>query len=305
MKTHDHRLSIQLDQLLEVLGDSPTLHHLELEGLYFEHEDEEFYDDDEVPDSKKSILQLPHLQFLSLKQCSSGAFLPIINPPATTNVVLAVNDPFFLGGDDFHSDPPSILYVLPPNFEELSFIGKFETLDFEIRDSCITLRASQPSGQYLLIEQVPDPDAPENTIEEMVLPSAISFANGILGPVTTLRASNLLSESKRDVLRDAGRYDVDRWLITMSGLERLEIFYFPLNFLECFAGGEGKQLSPLAVKEVTLIVYPNECGDFKELKAWVKARAEAQLPFEKLDSIVPHPGLHRLTKNSSAPCAPR
>ena len=284
LKTHDHRLSIQMDQLLEVLGNSPTLQHLELKGLYFEYEDDEFYDDDEDPDPEKAILQLPHLQFLSLMQCSSGAFLPRINVAATTNVVLAANDPFSLNDSDFHSDPPSILYALPPHFDELSFIGKFQALNFEIRDSGITLRASQWSGQYLLIEQVPDPDALENnTIEEMVLPSTTCFGNSLFGPVTTLRASNRLSGSKRDVLRDVSPYEVDRWLMTMPDLEKLEILHFPLNFLKSFVGDKAKQLLPLAAKEVSLTIYPNECGDFEELKAWVKARAEAQLPFEKLE----------------------
>jgi hypothetical protein len=134
----------------------------------------------------------------------------------------------------------------------------------------------------LLIEQVPNPDALyDNTIEEMVLPSATGFGNHALGPVTILRASNRLSEPKRDVLRDADPYEVGSWLVAMSDLERLEILYSPLKFLKSFAGDEGR--SPLTAKEVTLTVYPNECGDFKELKAWVKARAEAQLPFEKLE----------------------
>ena len=284
LKARDHRLEIKMDQLLEILGGSPTLQHLELEGFYLDFEDEEFYDDDDDPDSEKTILQLPHLRFLSLKQCSSGAFLPRINVPATTNVVLAANDPFMLDDGDIHAEPPTIIYALPPHFEELSFIGKFQTLDFEIRDSGITLRASQSSGQYLLIEQVPDPGAIYNaTIEEMILPSASGFANNAFGPVTTLRASNWLSESKRGILRDADDYEMNHWLTGISDLEKLEILHFPLNFLESFAGDKDEGKLPLAAKDVTLILYPDECGDFGELKAWVKARAEAQLPFERLE----------------------
>ena len=285
LKAHDHRLEIKMDQLLEILGGSPTLQHVELEGLYFDFEDEEFYDnDDDDPNSEKTVLQLPHLRFLSLKQCSSGAFLPRINVPATTNVVLVANDPFMLDDGDFHAEPPTVLYALPPRFEELPFIGKFQSLDFEIRDSGITLRASQPSGQYLLIEQVPDPGAIHNaTIEEMIPPSATGFANHALGPVTTLRASIRLSESKRGILRDADCYEANDWLSGMSDLERLEILHFPLNFLESFAGDKARGNLPLAAKDVTLTLYPGECGDFGELKAWVKARAEAQLPFEKLE----------------------
>ena len=92
LKAYDHRLSIQRDQLLEVLGGNPTLQYLELEGFYFDYE--EFDDDDEDPESENSIPQLPHLRFLSLKQCLSGAILPKINVPATTDVVLVANDPF-------------------------------------------------------------------------------------------------------------------------------------------------------------------------------------------------------------------
>jgi len=299
MKTHEHRLSIQMDQLLEVLGNSPTLQHLEVEGFYLDYEDVEFYDDDDDddddPDSERSILQLPHLRFLSLSQCLSGAFLPRINVPATTNVVLVANDPFMPNDSDIHDDPPSILYALPPRFEELSFIGKFQSLDFEIRDSGITLRASQSSGQYLLIEQVPDPGAfYNNTMEEMVLPSATCFGNSDLGPVTTLKASNRLSEPNRGVLRDADPCEVGYWLLAMAGLEKLEIHYFPLNFLKSFAGDRDRQQSPLAAKEITLVLYPNECGDFKELKAWVESRAEAQIPFEKLE----------VTLDCSAPTTP-
>ena len=69
----------------------------------------------------------------------------------------------------------------------------------------------------------------------------------------------------------------------MSDLEKLEISYFPLKFLKSFAGSKGQRRSPLAAKEVTLTLYPDECGGFKELKAWVKVRAEAQLPFKKLE----------------------
>jgi hypothetical protein len=197
---------------------------------------------------------------------------------------MAANDPFMLDGDHIHADPPTILHALPPRFEELSFIGKFQTLDFEIRDSGITLRASQSSGQYLLIEQVPQPDALYNAaIEEMILPSATGFANDALGPVTTLRASNRLSESKRGILRDADDYEATNWLLGMSNLEKLEILHFPLKFFKDFAGDKTREILPLAAKDVTLILYPNECGDFGELKAWVKARAEAQLPFEKLE----------------------
>jgi len=269
---------------------------LELEGFYFDFEDEEFYDDDDDdPDSEKTVLQLPHLRFLSLRQCSSGAFLPRINVPATTNVVMAANDPFMLDDSDIHAEPPTIIYALPPRFEELSFIGKFQTLDFEIRDSGMTLRASQSSGQYLLIEQVPDPGVIYNvTFEEMLLPSATGFANPAFGPVTTLRASNRLSESKRVILRDADRYETKNWLLNMSDLEKLEILHFPLNFLESFAGDKDQGELPLAVKDVTLILYPDECGDFGELKAWVKARAEAQLPFERLE----------VSLDYSAPTAP-
>ena len=283
LKSHDHRLSIQMDQLLEILGGSPTLQHLELEGLYLDYEDDEFYDDDEDLDSEKSILQLPHLRFLSLKQCSSGAILPRINPSATADVVLVANDPFSLDFGDIHSEPPSILYALPPRLDKLSFLGKFQTLDFEIRDSGITLGASQSSGQYLLIEQVPNQGAIyNNTIEEMVLPSTTGFCSSDFGPVTALRASNRLSGSKRGLLRDADSYETERWLAATSDLEKLEISYFPLNFLESFAGDKDEKHTLLAAKDVTLTVYPDECGDFGELKAWVKARAEAQLPFEKL-----------------------
>ncbi|KAF9652988.1 hypothetical protein BDM02DRAFT_3108649 [Thelephora ganbajun] len=283
LNAYDNRLDIQLDELLEILGVSPTLQHLELEGLHFDYEDDEFYDADD-PDSEKSILQLPHLRFLSLKQCMSGAFLPRINIPATANVVLVANDPFMLDYGDIHASSPTILYALPPHFEELSFIGKTEALDFEIRDSGITLRASQSSGQYLFIEQLPYPDALYNdTIEEMVLLSATSFHHSDLGPVTRIRASNQLSESKRGILRDAEPYEVDDWLSTMSNLEKLEICYFPLKFLKGFSGCKAPRQPPLAAKDVTLTLYPNECGDFEELKAWVKARAEAQLPFEKLE----------------------
>jgi hypothetical protein len=281
LRTLNHRLKIEMDQLLEILGGSPMLQHLELEGFYLEYDDE--FSDDDDPDSEKHVLQLPHLSFLSLKQCSSGAFLSRINIPATANVVLIANDPFQLDAGDIHAETPSILYALPPHFDELSFIGKFQTLDFEIRDSGITLRASQPSGQYLFIEQVPDPGALDNnTIEEMVLPSATCFDNSAIGPVTTLRASNRLSESKRGILRNADPYDVNKWLLGMSDLEKLENLYFPLNFLAGFTGDRDQQQLPLAAKDVTLTVYPNECGDFKELQAWVKARTEAQLPFEKL-----------------------
>lgn len=281
LKAYDHRLSIQLDQLLEILGGNPTLQHLELEGFYLDSEDEEFDDDDDDdPESEKSIPQLPHLRFLSLRQCLSGAILPRINVPATTDVVLVANDPF--DPDEYGSDPPSLLYAFPRRFDELPFIGKFQTLDFEIRDSGITLRASQSSGQYLFIEQVPDTDSLyNNTIEEMALPSTTAFACSDFGPVTTIRASNRLSESNRGAMRDTDSHEVDRWLSSMSDLEKLEISYFPLKFLEGFAGGEDRSI--VAVKEVTLTLYPNECGDFKELKAWAKARAEAQLPFKKLE----------------------
>ena len=280
LKTHDHRLSIQMDQLLEILGGSPTLQHLELEGFYLDCKDYEFYSDDKVPESEKLILQLPHLRFLSLKRCLSGAFLPRINVPATTNIVLVANDPFRLRHGGMGST--TILHALPPRFDELSFVGNFQTLDFEIRNSGITLRASQSNGQYLLIEQLPDPDALCNkTIEEMALPSATGFDHGGFGPVTTIRASNRLSESKRGALRDANPHRLNKWLSFMPDLEKLEISHFPLRFLESFSGGEGRP--PLAVKEVTLTLYPNECGDFKELKAWVKARAEARLPFKKLE----------------------
>lgn len=280
LKAYDHRLNIQLDQLLETLGGNPTLQNLELEGFYFDSEDDELDDDDEDPESGKSILQLPHLRFLSLKQCLSGAILPRINIPSTADVMLVANDPF--DPDEYDSDPPSLLYAFPRCFDELPFIGKFQTLDFEIRDSGVTLRASQPSGQYLLIEQVPNPDSLyNNTIEEMALSSAIAFACSEFGPVTTIRASNRLSESNRGALRDADSYQVDRWLSSMTELENLEISYFPLKFLGGFAGGE--DLSILAVKEVNITLYPNECGDFKEIEAWVKARVEAQLPFKKLE----------------------
>jgi len=114
LKTHDHRLSIQMGQLLEILGGSSTLQHLELEGFYLEYEDDEFCDDDEDRETEKYILQLPHLRFLSLKQCLSGAFLPRINVPATTDVVLVANDPFSLDDSGFDEDPPTILYALPP-----------------------------------------------------------------------------------------------------------------------------------------------------------------------------------------------
>lgn len=283
LKAYDHRLKVEMDQLLEILGGSPTLQHLELEGFYLDFEDDEFYDDDDL-DAEKLVLQLPHLQFLSLKQCSSGAFLPRINVPAATNVVLTANDPFMLE-EDVHAEPPSILYALPPHFEELSFIGKFQTLDFEVQDSSIILRASQSNGQYLLIEQVLTPNAIySTTTEEMVLPSVAAFANDALGPVTSLRASNRLSESKRGILRNADRYEVSGWLLSMSRLEKLEILHFPLNILKSFAGEKAQP--PLAAKDVSLTLYPHECGDFGELKAWVKARAKAQLPFEKLEILL-------------------
>jgi len=280
LKTHDHRLSIQMDQLLEILGGSPTLQYLELKGFYLDFKDFEFYSNDKVPESEKSIIQLPHLRFLSLNRCLSGAFLPRINVPPTTNVLLVANDPFRLRCGDV--GPTTILHALSPRFDELSFLENFQTLDFEIRNSGITLRASQSSGQYLLIEQVPDPDALcYKTIEEMALPSATGFYNRGFGPVTTIRASNRLSKSKRGVLRDANPHKLNGWLLFMSDLEKLEISHFPLKFLRGFAGGEGRP--PLAVKEVTLTLYHEECGNFKELKAWVKARAEGQLPFKKLE----------------------
>ena len=168
----------------------------------------------------------------------------------------------------------------PPRFDELSFLGKFQTVDFEILDTGITIRASQPNGQYLLIEHVPDPDAIDNnTIEEMVLPSATCFATSDFGPVTTLRASNRLSGSKRGVFREADSHQLPLWKSTMPHLETLEISYFPLNFLQNFSGDENTP--PLGAKDVVLILYPDECGDFGELKAWIKARAKAQVPFEK------------------------
>jgi hypothetical protein len=287
LKTFDRRLNIKLDQLLEILGGNPTLQSLELEGFYFEFEDDEFYDDDDDADAdqdnEKFIPQLPHLRFLSLKQCLSGAFLPGINVPASTNVVLAANDPFILGGD-FHAEPSTVLYALPPHFDELSFIGNFETVDFEIQDSGITLRFSQPNGHYLLIEQVPDPDdIDNNTIEEIVLPSTTGFPTSAFGPVKTLRAINRLPKSKQGILRDAERHEVDAWLSPMSHLEKVEISYFPLNFLQGFSGGNDRQKLPMAAKDVTLTLYPEDCGDFEEITAWVKARMEAQLPFEKLE----------------------
>lgn len=148
LKAHDYRLNIKMDQLLEILGGSPTLQHLELEGLYFDFEDNEFYydDDDDDPDSEKIVLQLPHLQFLSLKQCLSGAFLPRIDVPATTNVVLSANDPFQLDYGDIHAEPLTILHALPPHFEELSFVGKFQTLDFRIRDPTSLCGPLNPVG---------------------------------------------------------------------------------------------------------------------------------------------------------------
>ena len=285
LKTHDHRLEIKLDQLLEILGGSPTLQYLEIEGFYFEYEDEEFYDPDEDEETEKSILQLPQLRFLSLKQCPSGVFLPRINVPATTNVVLIANDPF-MSDSEFHEEPPNINYALPPSFDKFSFMGKFQTIDFEIVDSSITLRASQPNGQYLFIEQVPDPDPDaifNTTMEEMILPSATGFALSGFGPVTTLRANNQLSKSKRGVLRDAESGDLVSWLSNMSHLEKLEVSYFPLSFFQSFSGDEGERRPPMAAKDVTLTLYPDECGDFEELKAWIRARAQAQLPFEKLE----------------------
>ena len=69
----------------------------------------------------------------------------------------------------------------------------------------------------------------------------------------------------------------------MPGLERLEILHFPLSFIQSFAGDKAQGKLPVAAKDVALTLYPDECGDFGELKAWVKARAEAQLPFEKLE----------------------
>jgi len=170
----------------------------------------------------------------------------------------------------------------PPHFDELSFIGNFQTLDFEIQNSGITLHTSQSSGQYLLIEQVPDPDALyNNTIEEIAMPSAIGFDSSDFGPVTAIRVSNRLSKSKRGALRGSRSYRLDKWLFSMPELEKLEVLHFPLDFLRSFAGGKGQ--SPLAVKETTLTLYPNECGGFKELKAWAKSRAKARLPFKKLE----------------------
>lgn len=189
-----------------------------------------------------------------------------------------------LDDGDVHAESPNILYALPPNFGELSFIGKFRTIDFEILDSSITLRASQPNGQYLYIERVPDPGAFDNTtMEEMVLPSATGFANSGFGPVAAIKASNRLSEPKRGALRGADSSDLRFWMSSMSSLEKLEISYFPLIFLESFSGDKDKRKPPVAAKDVTLTLYPDECGEFEELKAWVKARAEAKLPFEKLE----------------------
>ena len=121
------------------------------------------------------------------------------------------------------------------------------------------------------------------SLEEMVLPSAIGLSNHGFAPVVALRVSNRLSKSKRGVLRDADPYELDSWILAMLDLKELEIFSFPLNFLESFAGDKGRQRSPLAAKDVTFTVYPAECGDFWEPKTWVKARAEARLPFERLE----------------------
>ncbi|KAF9792997.1 hypothetical protein BJ322DRAFT_94900 [Thelephora terrestris] len=283
LKTFDHRLEIKLDQVLEILGGNPKLESLELQGFYFDYEDDEFYHDDDQ-ETEKLIPQLPHLRFLSLKRCLSGAFLPRINVPPTTNVVLAANDPWLDDGG-FDDDTPSIIYALPPNFYELSFIVNFQNVDFEIQDSGITLRFSQPGGHYLLIEQVPDPDDILNntTIEEIALASVTCFVTNAFGPVKTLRAINRLSESKRRILRDADPRETRAWLSPLSHLEKVEISYFPLNFLEGFSGDKDRQELPMAAKDVTLTLYSDDIGDFAELMAWVKARVEARLSFEKLE----------------------
>lgn len=113
-----------MDQLLDILGGSPALQHLELEDFYLGYEGDEFDFDGEVPDSERSILQLPNLQFLSLGQCSSGAFLARINAQATANVALIANDPFII------------------------YEGDVEVLDPRLRNPRfpITLRASQTSA---------------------------------------------------------------------------------------------------------------------------------------------------------------
>ena len=292
LKAHEHRLSITMDQLLCILDRNHTLESLELEGFHFEFDDMDFYDDDEDKyeyeyedeDNEKFILELPNLQFLSLKQCQSGALLPRLNIPATTNVVLVANDPFLLECQWRLTTTADITYALSPRPEELSFIGEFETLDFELRDSSITLHAFKPSGQYLLIEQVPDPDHEDleiKTIEDIASQSAADFALPELGPVTTIKATNLLSGSNRGVLDYYGLRNP--WLSDLPHLERLEISYFPLSYLEYFSGDKEKRKPPIPAKDVTLTLYPNECGDFKEIKAWVEARAKAKQPFEKLE----------------------
>lgn len=45
----------------------------------------------------------------SLKRCLCGAFIPRVNVPSNTGVVLAANDPFTLEPDDIHPGPPTTL----------------------------------------------------------------------------------------------------------------------------------------------------------------------------------------------------
>jgi hypothetical protein len=82
LKAHNHRLEINMDQLLEILGGSPTLQHLELEGLYFDFEDEEFYYDDEDDsdqDSEKPFSNFPTFDSYHL----SSAHLGLSSPEST------------------------------------------------------------------------------------------------------------------------------------------------------------------------------------------------------------------------------
>jgi hypothetical protein len=80
LKTLSHPLTIEHHRLLEILGGNSILQSLELEDFYVGYENE----DDQ--DTERFVAQLPYLQFLSLKQCPSGAFLPRINMPTTMNV---------------------------------------------------------------------------------------------------------------------------------------------------------------------------------------------------------------------------
>lgn len=108
------------------------------------------------------------------------------------------------------------------------------------------MHASQPSSQYLSVEQVLDPDSIwYTTIEEMALPSAIGFANSDFGLVTALKAENDLSGSGREVLREENPHDLVNWLATMDHLEKLEASYFPLT-LKLFEVSPGTKIADTA-----------------------------------------------------------